>query len=118
VKQSERLQHLQTLCDQARDQTDQIGAKLDAGATPDTLVPLLNTQAETIAQFQTHLVYLANSKEKDDFVKDIEHLKTSFEYLIHTSEQHLQKAQQKGVRLSGIGGKPHIPRQTSPGKRQ
>ena len=117
MKQSEHLQDLQTLCDQARDQSEQIGAKLDAGAAPETLVPLLKHQTQTIAQFQTRLVHFAQSGEASAFATEIDHLKTRFEQLIQTSEQHLQKAQQKGVRLSGIGGKPHIPRPIS-GKRQ
>ena len=109
VEQSQELTHLKTLCGQARDQADQIGTKLKAGAAPDTLVTLLKTQADTIVQFQTRLAHFAQSGQASAYAKDIEDLKNDFQILTTTADKHLQQAQQKGVRLPGIGGKKHIP---------
>ena len=118
MEQSQALQRLKTLCNDARDQADQISTELDAGAAPDTLVTLLKTQAETIAQFQTHLIQFAQAGQTKAFAKEIEQLKNDFQTLTTTADKHLQQAQQKGVRLPGIGGKRHIPRPISRGKPQ
>lgn len=118
MTQSEQLEHLNKLCDQARDLSDQIGAQLESGAAPDALVPLLRTQAETITQFQTLLSDFAQAGQINAYAGDIERFKTDFQTLIHTADQHVQKAQKKGVRLTGIGGKPHISRPISSGKRR
>jgi hypothetical protein len=118
VAQIEQIEHLNKLCDQAHDLSNQIGAQLETGAAPETLVPLLKTQAETIVQFQTLLSDFAQAGQINAYANDIERFKISFQTLVQTADQHVQKAQQKGVRLTGIGGKPHISRPNVPGKRR
>ncbi len=98
------------LKDRAIKQSAQIGQQLAAGVPPETLVALLKTQAETIAQLQTLVAEWAGQDHLATRRKDIQDLKQTLLQLVQAAEQNVQKATQKGMRLTGIGGKPYVPK--------
>jgi len=102
------LQHLNTLKDQALAQSAQIGEQLNQGTPPDKLVPLLETQANTIKQLQTGIQTLAQETQINQYHDAIKALQQALQDLAQQTQTQVQKATQKGVRLTGIGGKPHI----------
>ena len=102
--------HLHTLKDQAITQSAQIGDQLNQGTPPDKLVPLLQAHAETVKTLQAGIRELAQSTHLDQHHNDIKILQQALKELAETTQSQVQKATQKGMRLTGIGGKPHISR--------
>jgi len=102
--------HLHTLKDQAIAQSAQIGEQLNQGTPPDKLVPLLQTHSETIQKLQAGIQALAQSTNIAPYHNDIKLLQQALKELAEAAQLQVQKATQKGVRLTGIGGKPHISR--------
>lgn len=98
------------LKDRATQQSDQIGHHLSEGIPPERLVSLLQIQTETIGQLQTLLVNFAQKDNLNTHREDIQNLKKTLQNLMQAAEQHVQKATQKGMRLTGIGGKPYVPK--------
>lgn len=102
------LEHLNTLKDQAHTQSAQIGEQLNQGTPPDKLVPLLQAQADTIKMLQTGIQAVAQDPQIAQHQNAIKNLQKALQDLAQQTQSHVQKATQKGVRLTGIGGKPHI----------
>ncbi len=102
--------HLHTLKDQAITQSAQIGDQLNQGTPPDKLVPLLQTHSQTIQALQVGIRELAQSTHIAQHQHDIQLLQKALKELAEAAQVQVQKATQKGVRLTGIGGKPHISR--------
>lgn len=104
------FEQILVLKDRVAAQSDQIGRELAEGTPPEKLVPLLKTQAETIAQFRIGLADLAQSPSLAGRRDELQTLKQAFQNLVHAAEHHVRQATQKGVRVSGIGGKPYVPK--------
>lgn len=104
------VQHLHTLKDQAVSQSAQISDQLNQGMSTDKLVPLLQKQAETIKSLQVGIQELSQTTEILQHKDDIKALQQTLKELAEAAQKQVQKATQKGVRLTGIGGKPHISR--------
>ena len=113
MKASERLGELLALQDRAARLAEQVGAQLEAGTPPDHLIPLLREQAGMIASFQSHLAELApegHPEARARLQHEVDGLKATFEALVRSTEKNHRLAAKKGVRLTGIGSKPHTPR--------
>ena len=109
VTPNDALNELTALKDQALDQANQIGRQIDAGTPSDKLVPLLQSQVETLTQFQMRLSDFVKSDPGEVHREAVQQLKIAVQNLSQTANRHVQRASKKGVRLSGIGGKPHMP---------
>ena len=109
---AEHLRHIRSIQDRARQLSDQVGESLQAGTPPERLVPLLKTQVETLSQLQNSLARLAVESTPEFRAAHREHLKQlkeTFQNLADASTAHHQQATRKGIRLTGIGGKPYVP---------
>lgn len=104
------IQHLHALKEQAITQSAQITDQLDQGTPPDKLVPLLQTHSETIQSLQTGIKELAQSPHIAQHIEEVKILQQTLKELAEAAHTQVQKATQKGVRLTGIGGKPYIPK--------
>lgn len=104
------IRHLHTLKDQALTQSAQIGEQLQQGIPPDKLVSLLQAQSETVKTLQAGIRELGRETQIAQHHNDIKILQTALKELAEAAQAHVQQATQKGVRLTGIGGKPHISR--------
>ncbi|MBT3605401.1 MAG: hypothetical protein HOE48_25580 [Candidatus Latescibacteria bacterium] len=104
------VRHLHTLKDQAITQSAQISDQLNQGISTDKLVPLLQKQAETIKSLQAGIQELSQSTQIVQHKDDIKILQQTLKELAEAAQEQVQKTTQKGVRLTGIGGKPHISR--------
>ena len=83
---------------------EQIQLRFTEGVPPDRIVPLLKQQAEMIAMFQTSLkAYTPDPADRDD----LETLKTEFSRLVKSTDETHRAVSKKGIRLTGIGGKPY-----------
>ncbi|MDA0746592.1 MAG: hypothetical protein O2954_08725 [bacterium] len=103
-----RLNEILDLYNQAARLAEKVGSQLQAGASPDGLISFLREQADTIGQLQTSLAELAAGEPPDaSNQQKIEQLKTDFETLVKQTEENYRMAAKKGVRLTGIGGKPY-----------
>jgi hypothetical protein len=71
---------------------------------------LLQAHSETIKTLQTGIRELAQSTHIAQHHNDIKILQQALKELAEAAQSQMQKATQKGVRLTGIGGKPHISR--------
>ncbi|MDP6776000.1 MAG: hypothetical protein QGI83_04475 [Candidatus Latescibacteria bacterium] len=110
MKAPEHLQEINALKDRALDLAGQVGSRLEAGTPPTELVQLLREQAATIGQFRDRFADFQREVPRETrahFRTEIERLKTSFDSLVGASEANYKLASQKGVRVGGIGGKPH-----------
>ena len=106
----DHLQEINALKDRALDLAGQVGSRLEAGIPPTELVTLLREQATTIGQFRDRFADFQRDVPRETrahFRQEIERLRTSFDSLVGASEANYRLASQKGIRLSGIGGKPH-----------
>ncbi len=113
MKQTECLHRVFELQDRAATLAERIGARLKDGTPPDQLLPILREQVETFAQIQAHLERFRaaeSSESRPELQMEVERLKTEFQTLVQASEEQIQLASQKGVRLTGIGGKPYTPK--------
>jgi endonuclease III len=104
------IRQLCILKDQALAQSGEISIQLTQGTPPDKLVPLLQKQSETIQTLQEGLQDLSKIKHIEQHSEDIKMLQQTLKELAEASQTQVQKATQKGVRLPGVGGKPHISR--------
>ena len=102
--------HLLTLKDQALAQSAQIGEQLNQGIPPDKLVSLLQAQSETVKTLQMGIQELAQETHITQHHNNIKILQQALKELAEAAQAHVKQATQKGVRLTGIGGKPHISR--------
>ncbi|MDA0711126.1 MAG: hypothetical protein O3B73_13050 [bacterium] len=104
------LQHLHRLKDQASTRSAKIGEELGKGLTPDKLVPLLQDQSDLILELHTGILELMQWADLALHGEDVRLLQKAIGALSKAAEAQLQAATKKGVRLSGIGGKPHVTR--------
>ena len=121
MKQAECLHRVLELQDRAATLAERIGARLKDGAPPDRLLPILREQVETFAQIQAYLEKFKaadSSESRPELQMEVERLKTEFQTLVQASEEQVQLASQKGVRLTGIGGKPYTPKRRAQGAKR
>jgi|GEM_PF-1796523 hypothetical protein len=86
----------------------QIQLRFTEGELPNRIVPLLKQQAETIALFQASLkAYVPNSVDRED----LDTLKAKFSRLVESTDETYKAVAKKGIRLTGIGGKPYTSNQ-------
>lgn len=121
MKQAECLHSLLELQDRAATLAERISARLKDATPPDQLLPILREQVETFAQIQVHLEKFKaaeSSESRPELQEGIKRLKTEFQTLVQASEEQVQLASQKGVRLTGIGGKPYTPKRRVQGAKR
>lgn len=110
MKPAERLTELMALQGRAEKLSEKVGVRLNGGQSPEQLVPLLQDQVETLKRFQHHLATFVEEGSSDSrtaFKTELQKLKHTFQKLLQTSETHTQESTRKGIRLTGIGGKPY-----------
>ena len=83
----------------------EVGSRLDSGASPQSIVKLLEEQVGIIKEIQKGVSTLGREGNVDE--DDFQALKESLKELAGTTETHYQIASRNGIRLSGIGGKPY-----------
>ena len=113
------LHEISGLQERASELATQVGEKLRAGMPPQTLVSLLKEQAEAVARLHIRLVEAVAEISSCHQAKngvELERIKASFKALVEAAEENYRLATQKGILLPGIGGKPHTPRPSRPGK--
>ncbi|MFT5369113.1 MAG: hypothetical protein ACI8V2_004087 [Candidatus Latescibacterota bacterium] len=103
------IQHLHTLKDQAFTQSALISDQLTKGTPSDKLVPLLQTQSETIKTLHAGIQELAKETHITQHHDDIKILQQALKELAEAAQTQFTQATQKGVRIMGVGGKPYIP---------
>ena len=106
----EHLREINALKDLALDLAGKVGSRLEAGIPPAELVTLLREQTTTIGQFRDRFADFQREVPRETrahYREEIERLRTSFDNLVGASEANYRLASQKGIRLSGIGGKPY-----------
>jgi hypothetical protein len=104
------LEKLIGLFDSARDQARAVGDMLESGRPAETLTERLREQADTMVRFQALLAEFRpeqSRKARSEIKRRVEDMRTQFEDLVKVTEANHRLASKKGVRLSGLGGKPH-----------
>lgn len=112
---SNTFKDLLALKDRALEQADHIGHRLAEGTPPEDLVPLLNAQVETLAQLQSRISDMNATGWREVPGQEVQRFQKAFQHLVEVSENHLRQVSQKGIRLTGIGGKPRVPRRRPKG---
>jgi len=83
---------------------------------PERLVSVLREQSEALTELQEALAELvARVHDMPGGLArgELRELQESIEALARTSDENYRLARQKGIRLPGIGGKPHVPQRGS-----
>lgn len=104
------LEKLIGLFDSARRQAQEVGELLESGRPAETLTERLGKQAETMVRFQALLAEFKpeqSRKAHSEIKRRVEDMRKQFEDLVKATEANHRLASKKGVRLSGLGGKPH-----------
>jgi septal ring factor EnvC (AmiA/AmiB activator) len=106
MNQTKTLRELLEMQSRASLLAEQIHAQFNKGLPPGRIVPLLKEQAQNIALLQASLKeYVPDGADRED----IEKLKSEFGSLVERTEQNYKAVSKKGLRLTGIGGKPYTP---------
>ncbi len=109
MKAAEQLIEMRALQEQATRLSQHVGTRLKAGLPPTQLIPLLQEQAGVIARLQNRLMDFTPEgppASRARIRQDVDRLKADFKHLVKTTGENHRLAAQKGVRLTGIGGKP------------
>ena len=112
MNRNERLREVSSLRERATSLAEQVESRLRSGRSPARLISLLREQLEVVACIQSTLTELSTAESSEpqaQIREEIERLKTGFRGLVETAEENVRLASQKGVRLTGIGGRPHTP---------
>lgn len=109
------FEELLTLKDRAVEQADYISARLAEGTPPDDLIPLLNAQVETLANLRRRISDMSATGWGDVSSQEVRRFQQAFQHLATAADDHLRQVSQKGIRLMGIGGKPHVTRRRPKG---
>ena len=112
MNRNERLREVSSLRERAASLAVQVESRLRAGRSPDRLISLLREQLEVIDCIRSNLTELSTAESSESQAQtreEVERLKADFRGLVETAEENVRLASQKGVRLTGIGGRPHTP---------
>jgi len=105
------LEELIALFDSARRQAKEVGELLGSGQSAEALTARLREQAGTMAQLQALLSEFSPERSlrtRSEIKRSIDGMRSDFKDLVKSAEANHRLAARKGVRLTGLGGKPHI----------
>ena len=114
---AEQLREVSELYDCAARLARQVNDRLKAGQPPDRFVDLLREQAEAVNRLHGLLTGFSTAEFSQSDAgarEEVRRIQTAFKALVQAAEENHRLATQKGIRLTGVGGKPYTPRRTRP----
>lgn len=114
---AEQLREISDLYDRATRLAQQVNDRLKAGQPPELFVDLLREQAEGINRLHGLLAGFSAEEfsQSDAGVREeVRRLQAAFKTLVQAAEENHRLVTQKGIRLTGVGGKPYTPRRARP----